>query len=79
MKNFEDMERKLAQSGKTDAVRAIAASKDGQQLLKKLDTNRVERAMQSGDGEALRSILMDVLKTSEGRRIAKQLSDTMNG
>ena len=79
MKNFEDMERKLAQSGKTDAVRAIAESKDGQQLLKKLDTDRVERAMQSGDGEALRSILMDVLKTSEGRRIAKQLSDTMNG
>ena len=79
MKNFEEMERKRAQSGKTDAVRAIAASKAGQQLLKKLDTNRVERAMQSGDGEALRSILMDVLKTSEGRRIAKQLSDTMNG
>ena len=79
MKNFEEMERKLAQSGKTDAVRAIAESKDGQQLLKKLDTDRVERAMQSGDGEALRSILMDVLKTSEGRRIAKQLSDTMNG
>ena len=79
MKNFEEMERKLAQSGKTDAVRSIAESKDGQQLLKKLDTNREERAMQSGDGEALRSILMDVLKTSEGRRIAKQLSDTMNG
>ncbi len=78
MKNFEEMERKLAASGKTDAVRAIAESKDGQQLLKKLDTNRVERAVQSGDGEALRQILMDVLKTGEGRRIAKQLSDTMN-
>ena len=78
MKNFEEMERKLAQSGKTDAVRAIAASKDGQQLLRKLDTDRVERAVQAGDGDALRSILMDVLKTSEGRRIAKQLNDTMN-
>ena len=78
MKNFEDMERKLAASGKTDAVRTIAESKDGQQLLKKLDTDRVERAMQAGDGEALRQILMDVLKTGEGRRIAKQLSDTMN-
>ena len=78
MKNFEDMERKLAASGKTDAVRAIEESKDGQQLLKKLDTDRVERAMQAGDGEALRQILMDVLKTGEGRRIAKQLSDTMN-
>ena len=78
MKNFEEMERKLAQSGKQDAVRAIAESKDGQQLLRKLDTDRVERAMQSGDGDALRQILMDVLKTNEGRRIAKQLNDTMN-
>lgn len=78
MKNISDMERKLAASGKTDAVRAIAESKDGQKLLQKLDTNRIERAVQSGDGEALRGILMDVLKTSEGRRIAQQLNDTMN-
>ena len=78
MQNFRDMERKLAESGKTDAVRAIAESKDGQQLLQKLDTNRVERAVQSGDSEALRQILMDVLKTGEGRRIAKQRNDTMN-
>ncbi|MBQ3257935.1 MAG: hypothetical protein IJA67_11055 [Oscillospiraceae bacterium] len=78
MKNISDMERKLAASGKTDAVRAIAESKDGQKLLQKLDTGRIEKAMQSGDGEALRGILMDVLKTSEGRRIAQQLNDTMN-
>lgn len=78
MKNFADMERKLAESGKTDAVRAIAESRDGQKLLEQLDTSRVERAVQSGDSDALRQILMDVLKTGEGRRIAKQLNDTMN-
>ncbi len=78
MKNLEDMERRLAASGKTDAVRAIAESRDGQMLLQKLDTNRVERAVQSGDSEALRQILAEVLKTGEGRRIAKQLNDTMN-
>lgn len=77
MKNLEDMERRLVQSGKADKVRAIADSKDGQRLLQKLDTDKVERAVQSGDSEALRSILMDVLRTGEGRRIAQQLEQTM--
>lgn len=79
MKNIEDMQRRLVQSGKADEVRAIAESRDGQRLLEKLDTGKVERAVQSGDSEALRSILMDVLRTGEGRRIAKQLEDTMRG
>lgn len=77
MKNLEDMERRLVQSGKADKVRAIADSKDGQNLLRKLDANQVERAVQSGDSDALSRILMDVLRTSEGRRIAQQLEQTM--
>jgi len=77
MKNIEDMERKLIESGKADKVRAIADSKDGQSLLKKLDANKVERAVQSGDSEALRSILLEALRTGEGQRIAKQLEQTM--
>jgi len=77
MKNLEDMERRLVQSGKADKVKAIADSKDGQRLLEKLDTDKVERAVQSGDSEALRRILMDVLRTGEGQRIAKQLEQTM--
>ena len=77
MKNLEDMERRLVQSGKADKVRAIADSKYGQNLLRKLDANQVERAVQSGDSDALSRILMDVLRTSEGRRIAQQLEQTM--
>ena len=77
MKNFEDMERKLVQSGKADKVRAIADSKDGQTLLQKMDTDKVERAVQSGDSDALRSILLEVLRTGEGQRIAKELERTM--
>ena len=77
MKNFEDMERKLVESGKADQVRAIADSKDGQSLMKKLDTAKVEKAVQSGASDALRSILMDVLRTGEGQRLAKQLEQTM--
>lgn len=77
MKNLEDMQRKLEQSGKVDRVRAIAESGDGQRLLEKLDSGKVERAVQAGDSDALRQILMDVLRTGEGRRIAKQLEETM--
>lgn len=77
MKNIEDMERRLAESGKADRVRAIAESRDGQKLLEQLDTKKVERAVHSGDSEALRSVLMEVLRTGEGRRIAKQLEETM--
>lgn len=77
MKNIEDMERRLVQSGKADKVRAIADSKDGQNLLKKLDAGKIERAVQSGDSEALSRILMDALRTGEGQRIAKQLEQTM--
>lgn len=77
MKNFEDMERRLVQSGKAEQVKAIADSKDGQRLLQKLDANKVEQAVQSGDSETLRKILMDVLRTGEGQRIAKLLEQTM--
>lgn len=77
MKNFADMERQLRESGKEDQVRAIAQSKDGQKLMQRLDADRVERAVQQGDSEALRGILAEVLRTSEGRRIAKQLEETM--
>ena len=77
MKNLADMERQLQASGKADKVRAIAESKDGQRLMERLDADRVERAVQQGDSEALRGILAEVLRTNEGRRIAKQLEETM--
>lgn len=77
MKNLSDMEQELIRSGKADKVRAIADSVDGQRLLQRLDTDKVERAVQSGDSEALRSVLLDVLRTGEGQRLAKQLEKTM--
>ncbi len=77
MKNFSEMEQALLRSGKADRVRAIADSPDGQRLLERLDSSRIERAVQSGDSEALRSLLVEVLGTGEGQRLAKQLRDAM--
>ena len=77
MKNFNEMEQELLRSGKADKVKAIADSPDGQKLMEKLDAGNFERAVQSGDSDALRSVLMDVLRTGEGQRLAKQLEQTM--
>ncbi|MBP3654866.1 MAG: hypothetical protein J6J04_05535 [Oscillospiraceae bacterium] len=77
MKNFNEMEQELLRSGKADKVKAIADSPDGQKLMQKLDAGKIERAVQSGDSDALRSVLMDVLRTGEGQRLAKQLEQTM--
>ena len=77
MKNFNEMEQELLRSGKADKVKAIADSPDGQKLMQKLDAGKIERAVQSGDSDALRSVLMDGLRTGEGQRLAKQLEQTM--
>lgn len=77
MKNFESVEKKLVESGKADKIKAIADSADGQRLIGKLDTQKVEQAAKSGDGEALRGILLEVLGTGEGRRLAEKLQQAM--
>lgn len=77
MKNFESVEKQLVESGKADKIKAIADSADGQRLASKLDAQKVEQAAKSGDSEALRGILLEVLGTGEGKRLAEQLKRAM--
>jgi hypothetical protein len=77
MKNFESVEKQLVESGKADKIKAIADSADGQRLASRLDAQKVERAAKSGDSEALRGILLEVLGTGEGKRLAEQLKRAM--
>lgn len=77
MRNFEQMEQELVRSGKADRIKEIANSADGQWLAEKLDAQRVENAAKSGDTEALRGILLEVLGTGEGKRLAEKLQQAM--
>ncbi|MCI9468924.1 MAG: hypothetical protein HFG45_06450 [Oscillospiraceae bacterium] len=77
MKNFESVEKQLVESGKADKIKAIADSADGQRLASRLDAQKVEQAAKSGDSEALRGILLEVLGTGEGKRLAEQLKRAM--
>lgn len=77
MQNFEHLGKELERRGKTEGIRAIAESPDGQRLKDMIDADAVERAAKTGDGAALQGILKNVLETEEGRRIAESIRKMM--
>ncbi len=77
MQNLETIGRELQRSGKAEDIRKLAASEDGQKLSAMLDGKAVEQAARSGDSEALRSLLEQVLRTREGQRLAENIQKLM--
>ena len=77
MQNFESIGRELERRGKTEGIKKIAESADGQRLSQMIDAKAVENAAKSGDSEALRSILSSVLSTAEGKRLAESVRKLM--
>ena len=77
MNGFEEMEKKLEQTGKMNRLKAIAESNDGKALADALDAKKVEQAARSGDTAALKAILSQVLSTDEGKRLAEKVKDAM--
>jgi len=77
MQNFENIGRELQKQGKTDKLRSLAESADGQRLLGIIDASAVERAAKSGDSAALRDIMSRVLSTAEGQRLAESVRQLM--
>ena len=73
MQNWETISRELERSGKARDLRTLADSEDGQKLSRMLDGKAVEQAAKSGDSEALRGILGQVLSTREGQRLAESI------
>ena len=77
MQNFEQIGRELERRGKTDEIRKLAESGDGQKLSRMIDQQAIERAAKSGDSAALHNILSQVLGTEEGRRLAENVRKMM--
>lgn len=77
MKDLEKLGQELQKRGKTDKLKSLADSADGQAIGRMLDPAEVERAAKSGDAAALQSILTQVLSTDEGRRLAESLKRAM--
>ena len=77
MQSFEDIKLKLSKSGKDAELNALARSADGTKLSAMLDGEKLQKAAQTGDGEALRAMLGTVLSTEEGRRLAANIKKLM--
>lgn len=77
MQKFSDVSRELEKRGKTNDIKRLAESADGQKLGQMVDSKQIERAAASGDSEAIRNILSSVLSTEEGRRLAENVRRMM--
>jgi hypothetical protein len=77
MRDLESVGKELDRLGKTQKLKSIANSPDGQRISQMLDAKAVEKAAKSGDTDALRGILGQVLSTDEGRRLAESLKKVM--
>ena len=77
MQNFEDLGRELSRRGKTEQLKALAETDDVQRLSKMVDSAAVEKAAKTGDGDALKAILNQVLSTAEGQRLAQSVQQMM--
>lgn len=76
--NLEDLSRKLQQSGKADKIKQIAQSDAGAKLSGMLDNNAVEKAVRSGDDQALRRMLSQILSTEDGQKLAQSIKQIMD-
>lgn len=77
MQNFEHLGKELERRGKTEEVKRLAESPEGQKLAGMIDPAQIEQAARSGDSEALRQMLSSVLSTQEGRRLAESVRKMM--
>ena len=77
MQNFEQIGRELERRGKTEQLKQLAESGDGQKLGRMIDADGLERAAKSGDSAAIREMLSRVLSTEEGKRLAENVRKMM--
>lgn len=77
MQSFDGLTAGLLRGGKGEQLRALAASREGETLARRLDAGAIERAAASGDSAALRALLSRALNTAEGRRLAEDIRRVM--
>ena len=77
MQNFESLSRELERRGKTEEIKKIAQSSDGQRISGRIDPQAVEKAARGGGTESLKNMLGRILETPEGKRLAESVRKMM--
>ena len=74
---FEKIGKELERCGKTEKLKSLADSDEGRAVSRMVDADAVRKAAKSGDAAALKTILSQVLSTSEGQKLAESLKKAM--
>ena len=77
MMDPNNMSRQLAQSGKLERVKRLAASDDAATLAASIDREQLQKAAEKQDPTVLRAVLEQVLSTDEGKRLAQKVKAAM--
>ncbi len=77
MRDLREKARELERGEKGEALRALAASAEARRVGALLDAQAVEKAVGTGDAEAMRKLLGTLLQTEEGRRLAENVRKMM--
>lgn len=73
MQDLEKIGQELEKRGMGDKIKKLAQSREGQQLSRMVDAAAVESAARSGDTDALKRMLSQVLSTDEGKKLAESV------
>ncbi len=71
--DLEKYSEGVLSSKNADALKRLSESANGRRVAGLLDEQRLKEAMQTGDGDALKSALHKILSTPEGRALAAEV------
>lgn len=74
MKDLSEIGKKLKD---IDGLKQAAQSPEGQKLLQNVDTAALEKAARSGDMDAMKGMLSQILASPEGKALARQVQDAV--
>lgn len=61
------------------ALKKLSESENGRRVAGLIDEEKLKRAVQSGDGDALQSALQTILSSPEGRALAAEVKKVVAG
>jgi len=77
MSDFEKESKKYMSGANAEKIRAISSSVDNKKIGSSVDQAELKKAVKSGDSKTLERIVAQVLATSEGKKLAKSITDIM--
>lgn len=77
MQSFENIGKELERRGKTQGLKELAQSPEGQRISRLVDGEALEKAARSGDTAAIKEIIHRVLSTGDGQKLAENVKKLM--